>query len=100
MRVARRVTHRAPGREGGCGAERAAARTGLWRERRTGPRRTRAGNILILIVLTPQVRDTEMLRAMTDLLGFEPTWTGGAWIWNVGPLVDNPSTVLTGPDIS
>jgi hypothetical protein len=53
-----------------------------------------------VIVLTPQVRDIEMLRAMTDLLGFEPTWTGGAWVWNVGPLVDNPTTVLTGPEIS
>jgi len=53
-----------------------------------------------VIVLTPQVRDIEMLRAMTDLLGFEPTWTGGAWVWNVGPLVDDPETVLTGPDIS
>jgi hypothetical protein len=41
-----------------------------------------------------------MLRAMTDLLGFEPTWTGGAWIWNVGPLVDDPDTVLTGPEIA
>lgn len=53
-----------------------------------------------VIMLTPQVRDVEMLRAMTDLLGFEPTWTGGAWIWNVGPLVDNPDAVLTGPEIS
>jgi hypothetical protein len=53
-----------------------------------------------VIMLTPQVRDIEMLRAMTDLLGFEPTWTGGAWIWNVGPLVDNPDAVLTGPEIS
>jgi hypothetical protein len=53
-----------------------------------------------VIVLTPQVRDIEMLRAMTDLLGFEPTWTGGAWIWNVGPLVDDPDTVLTGPEIA
>jgi hypothetical protein len=53
-----------------------------------------------VIVLTPQQREVEMLRAMTDLLGFEPTWTGGAWIWNVGPLVDNPNTALTGPEIS
>jgi hypothetical protein len=41
-----------------------------------------------VVVLTPQVRDIEMLRAMTDLLGFQPTWTGGAWIWNVRTLVD------------
>jgi hypothetical protein len=52
-----------------------------------------------VIVLTPQVRDIEMLRAMTDLLMFEPTWTGGAWIWDVRHLVDNPNAVLTGPDI-
>jgi hypothetical protein len=52
------------------------------------------------IVLTPQERDTEMLRAMSDLLGFQPTWMGGAWVWNVRPLVDNPHTVLTGPDLA
>jgi hypothetical protein len=50
------------------------------------------------IVLTPQERDVEMLRAMSDLLGFRPTWMGGAWVWNVRPLVDNPHAVLTGPD--
>jgi hypothetical protein len=53
-----------------------------------------------VIVLTPQVRDIEMLRTMTGLLGFEPTWTGGAWVWDVRALVDNPDAVLTGPDIS
>jgi hypothetical protein len=53
-----------------------------------------------VIVLTPQVRDTELLRAMSDLLGFQPTWKGGAWIWDVRTLVDNPNAVLTGPDIS
>jgi hypothetical protein len=53
-----------------------------------------------VIVLTPQERDTEMLRAMTDLLGFQPTWQGGAWTWNVRGLVDSPSAVLTGPDIA
>jgi len=52
-----------------------------------------------VIVLTPQVRDVEMLRAMTDLLGVEPTWRGGAWFWDVRALVDNPDTVLTGPDV-
>jgi hypothetical protein len=55
----------------------------------------RAGAIL----LTPQIRDIEMLRAMTGLLGFAPTWTGGAWVWDVRHLVDNPDAVLTGPDI-
>jgi hypothetical protein len=52
-----------------------------------------------VIVLTPQVRDIEMLTAMTDLLGFEPTWIGGAWVWDVRSLVDDPNAVLTGPDI-
>jgi hypothetical protein len=52
------------------------------------------------IVLTPQERDTEMLRAMSDLLGFQPTWMGGAWVWNVRALVDNPHAVLTGPDLA
>ena len=52
-----------------------------------------------VIVLTPQVRDIEMLRAMTGLLGFQPTWTGGAWVWDVRHLVDDPDAVLTGPDI-
>jgi hypothetical protein len=51
------------------------------------------------IMLTPQVRDLEMLRAMTDLLGFDPTWNGGAWVWDVRALVDDPNAVLTGPDI-
>jgi hypothetical protein len=53
-----------------------------------------------VIILTPQVRDIEMLRMMTDLLGFEPTWIGGAWVWDVRHLVDDPNTVLTGPDIA
>ncbi|GAA2577887.1 glycosyl transferase [Winogradskya consettensis] len=48
-----------------------------------------------VVVLTPQVRDIEMLRAMTDLLGFQPTWTGGAWIWDVRNLVDDPSATLS-----
>ena len=53
-----------------------------------------------VIVLQPQARGVEMMRAMTDLLGFEPTWQGGVWTWNVRALVDNPSSVLTGPEIS
>ncbi|GLZ00289.1 hypothetical protein [Actinoplanes sp. NBRC 103695] len=53
-----------------------------------------------VIILQPQTRDVEMLRAMTDLLGFEPTWTGGVWTWNVRTLVDDPDAVLTGPDIN
>lgn len=46
------------------------------------------------IVLTPQERDIEMLRAMTQLLGFQPTWTGGAWVWDVRNLVDDPKAML------
>jgi hypothetical protein len=53
-----------------------------------------------VIMLTPQAHDIDLLRAMTDLLGFQPTWTGGAWIWDVRSLVDNPNAVLTGPDIN
>jgi hypothetical protein len=53
-----------------------------------------------VIVLTPQMRDLEMLRAMTNLLGARPVWTGDAWIWDVRKLVDDPNAVLTGPDIS
>ena len=52
-----------------------------------------------VIVLTPQVRDIEMLRAMTGLLGEEPTWTGGVWMWDVRHLVDDPNAVLIGPDL-
>jgi hypothetical protein len=53
-----------------------------------------------VIVLTPQIRDIEMLRAMSDLLGFQPTWKGGAWTWNVRALVDDPNSVLIGPEES
>ena len=52
-----------------------------------------------VIVLTPQARDVDMLRVVTDLLGTEPTWTGGVWMWDVRHLVDDPDAVLTGPDI-
>jgi hypothetical protein len=47
-----------------------------------------------VVVLTPQVRDIEMLKAMSDLLRAQPTWTGGAWIWDVRPLVDNRNATL------
>lgn len=53
-----------------------------------------------VIVLAPQAHDIDLLKAMTDLLGFQPTWTGGAWTWDVRSLVDNPDAVLTGPDIT
>ncbi len=48
-----------------------------------------------VVVLTPQTRDIEMLRTMSDLLGFRPTWTGGVWMWDVRSLVDNPDAVVT-----
>jgi hypothetical protein len=47
-----------------------------------------------VIVLTPQPRDIEMLRAMTDILGYSPTWNQGAWIWDVRSVVDNPEAQL------
>ncbi|GGN24571.1 hypothetical protein FHR83_008116 [Actinoplanes campanulatus] len=49
-----------------------------------------------VVVLTPQSHDIELLRTMSDLLGFRPTWIGGAWVWDVRELVDDPDTVLTG----
>nr|WP_203683009.1 hypothetical protein [Actinoplanes siamensis] len=48
-----------------------------------------------VVVLTPQTRDIEMLRTMSDLLGFRPTWTDGVWMWDVRHLVDDPDAVLT-----
>ncbi|MFI1996782.1 hypothetical protein [Actinoplanes sp. NPDC020271] len=48
-----------------------------------------------VVVLTPQTRDIEMLRTMSDLLGFRPTWTGGVWMWDVRHLVDNPDAVVS-----
>jgi hypothetical protein len=51
-----------------------------------------------VVMLVPQAYDIEIRRAMTELLGFDPTWKDGAWIWDVRALVDNPNAVLTGPD--
>jgi hypothetical protein len=53
-----------------------------------------------VVVLTPQSHDIEMLRTMSELLGFRPTWTGDAWIWDVRHLVDDPEAVLTGSEAS
>lgn len=47
-----------------------------------------------VVVLTPQERDIEMLKVMTEILGFQPTWVQGAWLWNVRRLVDNPAAKL------
>ncbi|WP_164466337.1 hypothetical protein [Actinoplanes teichomyceticus] len=41
-----------------------------------------------VVVLTPQTRDIEMLRTMSDLVGFRPVWRGGVWVWDVRALVD------------
>jgi hypothetical protein len=48
------------------------------------------------VVLAPQTRDIEMLRTMSDLLGFRPSWIGGAWVWDVRHLVDDQDAVLAG----
>jgi hypothetical protein len=47
-----------------------------------------------VLVLTPQERDIEMLRVMTEILGFQPTWTQGAWVWDVRHVVDDPTATL------
>lgn len=36
-----------------------------------------------LVMLPPQTHDIEMRRAMSDILGFQPTWVDGVWIWDV-----------------
>lgn len=50
-----------------------------------------------VVLLTPQERDIEMLRAMTQILGFQPTWTQGAWVWDVSRIVDDPTASLAAP---
>jgi hypothetical protein len=47
-----------------------------------------------VLVLTPQERDIEMLRVMNEILGFQPTWVDGAWIWDVRDLVDDPAATI------
>jgi hypothetical protein len=47
-----------------------------------------------VVMLTPQEHDIEMLRTMTDILRFPPTWRQGAWVWDVRSVVDNPEAVL------
>ncbi|GAA0811113.1 hypothetical protein [Spirilliplanes yamanashiensis] len=48
-----------------------------------------------VVVLTPQDRDIEMRRAMSEIIGFQPTWTGDVWMWDVRALVDDPSASIT-----
>lgn len=47
------------------------------------------------VVLTPQDRDIEMLRAMSQIIGFQPVWTGDVWLWDVRALVDDPGATIT-----
>jgi hypothetical protein len=44
-----------------------------------------------VVMLAPQPRADALRQTMSDLLGFEPTWTGGAWIWDVRGIVDRPA---------
>ncbi|MDR7279922.1 hypothetical protein [Catenuloplanes atrovinosus] len=44
-----------------------------------------------LVVLPPQTHDIEMRRAMSDILGFQPTWVEGVWIWDVRHLTSTTS---------
>ncbi|MFE9255648.1 dolichyl-phosphate beta-glucosyltransferase [Streptomyces sp. NPDC006879] len=37
-----------------------------------------------VLVLAPQDRDAELRETVTKLLGRQPRWEGGAWIWPVG----------------
>jgi hypothetical protein len=50
-----------------------------------------------VVLLTPQSQDVQMRRAMSEMLGFQPTWTGGAWIWDVRALVDDPNATIDNP---
>jgi hypothetical protein len=36
-----------------------------------------------------------MLRAMSEILRFKPTWIDGAWVWDVRSLVDDPTATLS-----
>ncbi|MEH0842929.1 hypothetical protein V6U81_11140 [Micromonospora sp. CPCC 205711] len=40
------------------------------------------------VVLGPQPNADALRRAMTDLTGITPTFTGGVWLWDVRPLTD------------
>jgi hypothetical protein len=47
-----------------------------------------------VVVLAPQEHDIDMLRVMSEILRFPPTWQQGAWVWDVRSLVDDPDAVL------
>jgi len=38
------------------------------------------------VVLAPHRRAEQMRERMTTLLGAEPVWTGGLWVWDVRDL--------------
>jgi hypothetical protein len=48
-----------------------------------------------VVVISPQDHEAEMRRTMASLVGFEPTWTGGVWMWDVRALVDDAEATLT-----
>lgn len=39
-----------------------------------------------IVVLAPRANDDELRRVTTDLLGFEPRWVEGVWVWDVRSL--------------
>jgi len=42
-----------------------------------------------IVILTPPQRNQQMLiRRTTQLLGIDPRWTGGVWLWDVRRLTD------------
>lgn len=47
-----------------------------------------------VVAITPQPRDYYLRAAMTEILGFEPTWIKGAWVWDVRHLVDDKRATL------
>jgi len=40
-----------------------------------------------VVVLAPQKHEEVYRRTMTELTGIEPQWIGGAWVWDVRPLL-------------
>jgi len=40
-----------------------------------------------IVVLAPRTNDDKLRRVTTELLGFEPRWVAGVWLWDVRGLV-------------
>ncbi|HEY8534541.1 MAG TPA: hypothetical protein VIL44_11860 [Micromonospora sp.] len=40
-----------------------------------------------VVVLAPQKHDAVYRKTMTELTGIQPQWIGGAWVWDVRPLL-------------